>query len=299
MAAVAVLVVTKRFGLSGAERSGWGGTGSHSRGGEGRHNTPLKHSSPPFPQTKTRSDPQRVRMRSGERPIGATKGKQPNTEALCQPPPPLWSHQHFLRLSPQFLGRFQPTPHVNLRPFLRRYLPFESHWSHGVPPLSPRTCNGHGDRDHFALQLPSAPFPQLDHHHADIHRYSLPTVVIAAGSDRRPDPAPKMACATCWGDGCGWAGRGTWRHHCGRCARMGPQGPPMGGTDLSNAGGWGTAEHGCSAAGDLHARRTSFCGRRTSLRTRWPHHRRGWGGVGGAAVRWVCVLRGGHWGVKG
>ena len=27
-------------------------------------------------------------MSSGERPIGATKGKQPITEALCQPPPP-------------------------------------------------------------------------------------------------------------------------------------------------------------------------------------------------------------------
>ena len=39
--------------------------------------------------TKTRSGPQRVRMSSGERPIGTTKGKQPHTEALCQPPPPL------------------------------------------------------------------------------------------------------------------------------------------------------------------------------------------------------------------
>ena len=38
--------------------------------------------------TKTRSDPQRVRMSSGERPIGAAKGKQPNTESLCHPPPP-------------------------------------------------------------------------------------------------------------------------------------------------------------------------------------------------------------------
>ena len=38
--------------------------------------------------TKTRSDPQRVRMCSGERPIGAAKGKQTNTTALCQPPPP-------------------------------------------------------------------------------------------------------------------------------------------------------------------------------------------------------------------
>ena len=28
-------------------------------------------------------------MSSGERPIGAAKGKQSDTEALCQPPPPL------------------------------------------------------------------------------------------------------------------------------------------------------------------------------------------------------------------
>ena len=38
--------------------------------------------------TKTRSGPQRVRMSSGERPMGAAKGKQSDTEALCQPPPP-------------------------------------------------------------------------------------------------------------------------------------------------------------------------------------------------------------------
>ena len=37
--------------------------------------------------TKTRLDPQRVRMSSGERPIGAAKGKQTNTIALCQTPP--------------------------------------------------------------------------------------------------------------------------------------------------------------------------------------------------------------------
>ena len=36
--------------------------------------------------TKTRLGPQRVRLSSGERPIG--KGKQPSTEALCQTPPP-------------------------------------------------------------------------------------------------------------------------------------------------------------------------------------------------------------------
>ena len=28
-------------------------------------------------------------MSSGERPIGAAKGKQSDTEALCHPPPPL------------------------------------------------------------------------------------------------------------------------------------------------------------------------------------------------------------------
>ena len=38
--------------------------------------------------TNTHSDPQRVRMSSGERPIGAAKGTQSDTEALCQPPPP-------------------------------------------------------------------------------------------------------------------------------------------------------------------------------------------------------------------
>ena len=38
--------------------------------------------------TKTRSGPQRVRMSSGEGPIGAAKGKRSDTKALCQPPPP-------------------------------------------------------------------------------------------------------------------------------------------------------------------------------------------------------------------
>ena len=37
--------------------------------------------------TKTCSDPQRVRMSSGERPIGAAKGKQSDTEASPPPPP--------------------------------------------------------------------------------------------------------------------------------------------------------------------------------------------------------------------
>ena len=43
--------------------------------------------------TNTRSGPRRVRMSSGERPIGAANGKQTNTRASCQAPPPFppWS----------------------------------------------------------------------------------------------------------------------------------------------------------------------------------------------------------------
>ena len=56
--------------------------------------------------TKTRSGPQRVRMSGGERPIGAAKGKQTDTEALCQPPPPgtrgreieIAIHSHFFTI---------------------------------------------------------------------------------------------------------------------------------------------------------------------------------------------------------
>ena len=38
--------------------------------------------------TKTRSGPKGVRMSGGERPVGAAKGKQSDTEALCQAPSP-------------------------------------------------------------------------------------------------------------------------------------------------------------------------------------------------------------------
>ena len=43
---------------------------------------------PPVDTTKTRSDPGRVERCSVERPIGAAKSNQPNTEAVCLPPPP-------------------------------------------------------------------------------------------------------------------------------------------------------------------------------------------------------------------
>ena len=41
--------------------------------------------------SKRRSDPQRVGMCKGERPIGAARGKQTNTMASCQPDLPLAS----------------------------------------------------------------------------------------------------------------------------------------------------------------------------------------------------------------
>ena len=57
--------------------------------------------------TKTRSGPQSVRMCSGERPIGAAKGTQSDTEALCQPPNPPTPN-------PQVIGpNFSPGPSAN------------------------------------------------------------------------------------------------------------------------------------------------------------------------------------------
>ena len=50
--------------------------------------------------TKTRSDPQRVRMSSGGRQIGAAKGKQLNTEALCRTPPRPWRPAYAQPLCP-------------------------------------------------------------------------------------------------------------------------------------------------------------------------------------------------------
>ena len=58
---------------------------------------PSAHPLPPggsVDTTKTRSGPQRVSMSSGERPMGAAKGSQSDTEALCQPPPPPRTHTH-------------------------------------------------------------------------------------------------------------------------------------------------------------------------------------------------------------
>ena len=55
-------------------------------------------------------------MSSGEGPIGAAKGTQPNTEALCQPPPPpLLPRANFEPLSSpptQWVDNQSPHPHA-------------------------------------------------------------------------------------------------------------------------------------------------------------------------------------------
>ena len=64
--------------------------GAYYRGGTPPPPAPT-HTTKPNTQPN-RSDPQRVRMSTGERPLGAAKGEQPNKQTnkqpLCQPPPP-------------------------------------------------------------------------------------------------------------------------------------------------------------------------------------------------------------------
>ena len=67
--------------------------------------------------TKTRSDPQRVRMSSGARPIGTAKGKQLNTEALCNPPPPPHTHPAPMKTS------MKPWPHHAPHSFDGTFIP--------------------------------------------------------------------------------------------------------------------------------------------------------------------------------
>ena len=51
-------------------------------------------------------------MSGGERPIGAAKGKRPNTEALCQPPRSA-SFFRPLSLVPPFLPSLSPSPSLS------------------------------------------------------------------------------------------------------------------------------------------------------------------------------------------
>ena len=67
------------------------GTGNSPSGRPGDGQTPgvvkqEKSSGGHVDTSETRSDPQSVRMSGGERRIGAAKGKQSDTEALCQSP---------------------------------------------------------------------------------------------------------------------------------------------------------------------------------------------------------------------
>ena len=76
--------------------------------------------------TKTRSGPQRVRMSGGERPIGAAKGKQSDTEALCQTPPPPHSSPESMWLDMSLVASFGllfPSPSPGWRPLSLPWVP--------------------------------------------------------------------------------------------------------------------------------------------------------------------------------
>ena len=80
--------------------------------------------------TKTRLGPQRVKKSSGERPIGTAKGKQPNTEALCQIPPPLRTAKP---LGPYRQGTLRPFCIVPCRPPLG-FMKYGCARTEGPPP---------------------------------------------------------------------------------------------------------------------------------------------------------------------
>ena len=90
--------------------------------------------------TKTRSGPQRVRMSKGERPIGTAKGKQPNTEALCQPP-------H----GAEFLEAPKVLKNISQRPLA----------SHPLQPPSPCLGGMGGSDIHGFIQGPACNAPAL------------------------------------------------------------------------------------------------------------------------------------------
>ena len=92
--------------------------------------------------TKTRSDPQRTGMYNGERPIGAAKGKQTNTMASYQPPPPGQQHTWLPCQSPLTLehhGQLMSPlePQSCLKNIAVTFMFRESPWS-------PEPCNTHG-----------------------------------------------------------------------------------------------------------------------------------------------------------
>ena len=101
--------------------------------------------------TKTRSGPQRVRMSSGERPIGAAKGKQSDTEALCQNPPPPPSSNEVLQAPPPPL---QP-PEYSRPPSLDAPHPTPPHDPPSdVPPPPPPLPQAHTPYDVGSLHVP-------------------------------------------------------------------------------------------------------------------------------------------------
>ena len=96
--------------------------------------------------TKTRSDPQRVRMSSGERPIGAAKGKQSDTEALCQTPAPPRGDALGIRSAPGLVFHF----HLRKRHFNASLLfTVPRYFLTTIRPWKLRVCVGVASQSHL------------------------------------------------------------------------------------------------------------------------------------------------------
>ena len=100
-------------------------------------------------------------MSSGERPIGTAKGKQPNTEALCQPPPP---------------------PHPRVRGSQAGSPPLAVIFSPASSPPTP--TGGHPRIEESSLRRRT-------------HTYTR-TTFSALMTPPAPPPPPNLQCHVCW-----------------------------------------------------------------------------------------------------
>ena len=134
--------------------------------------------------TKTRSGPQRVRMSSGERPTSAAKGKQSDTEALCQTPPSfLWRTAVLILLR----GGGSPAPRPPPRlPPARQLILCELHLQ--GPSADTRRMARPGPTQQPCSVGPLGPFPlPLPCPHAPIDSSGgAPVASTSAGGDRSP-----------------------------------------------------------------------------------------------------------------
>ena len=146
--------------------------------------------------TKTRLSPQRVRMSIGERPIGAAKGKQSATEALCQPPPPPFPAQTFPSPTPNLLPAPFHRPSAAVHDLVpQRAIPTLHLFSHVARPPAGATVPEVGRCDHIALGVDRCvlPGPPLER----AARASVAALrVVEAVAPRLGRGGPRLKCQT-------------------------------------------------------------------------------------------------------